>query len=152
MKRRVFSLLLLSLLMLSCGSNSTSVIGKTMPSKAVETKLPHSMKGYELYSWQTYNIWHFTLITGTNRLKGIEEITSGDNSITPDGWVRVSVEGIDAIKAVLSRLPQHEAIFWINRQWLERVHTQIGDIVLPPKEIIDDLKQYCKELDLELQY
>jgi hypothetical protein len=36
--------------------------------------LPGSMKGYELYSWQDKDGWHFTLITGTDRSKTLEEI------------------------------------------------------------------------------
>jgi hypothetical protein len=38
----------------------------TACSSEPSTMLPHSMKGYELYSWQADEQWHFTLITGTN--------------------------------------------------------------------------------------
>ena len=41
--------------------------------------LPHSMKGYELYSWyeESEDQWFYTLVTGTNRLKTIEEFQEG---------------------------------------------------------------------------
>ena len=61
--------------------------------------LPSSMKGYELYSWPVEDEWHFTLITGTNRLKTVEEITSGEDVIDPEGWVRISVTGVDCAQA-----------------------------------------------------
>ncbi|HEY79044.1 MAG TPA: hypothetical protein G4O09_08030 [Dehalococcoidia bacterium] len=49
-------------------------------------KLTHSMKGYELYSWEEDNQWHFTLITGTNRTKMMEEIISREDLISETGW------------------------------------------------------------------
>ena len=63
-------------------------------------KLPHSMKGYELYSWEEDAQWHFTLITGTNRTKTMEEITSNEDYISVTGWVKIQVVGADAIKDV----------------------------------------------------
>jgi hypothetical protein len=120
------------------------------PSEIVTTPLPHSMKGYELYSWQTNNQWYFTLITGTNRLKSLDEIISNENIVTSDGWVKINVQSVDSIKNVLSRLPQHENIFWVSAQWLEQVQAQADQITLPPQEIIDVVQEYCKQLELEL--
>jgi len=77
-------------------------------------KLPHSFKGYELYSWEEEGQWHFTLITGTNRIKTIEEITSKGDFISETGWVKIQVVGADAIKDVLSRLPEGESVFWCD--------------------------------------
>ena len=51
----------------------------TMPSATAIGKIPHSMKGYELYSWPEDSQWHFTLITGTNRDKTLEEVISNAN-------------------------------------------------------------------------
>lgn len=69
-------------------------------------QLSHSVKGYELYSWSQDGQWHFTLITGTDRNKTLEEIVSGEDFISETGWVKIHVVGIDDIKAVLSKLPQ----------------------------------------------
>ncbi|MFC1940340.1 hypothetical protein ACFLXO_06645 [Chloroflexota bacterium] len=55
-----------------------------LPSPATD-KLPHSFKGYELYSWEEDNQWHFTLITGTNRTKTMEEITLKEDFISEAG-------------------------------------------------------------------
>jgi hypothetical protein len=73
-------------------------------------KLPRSFKGYELYSWLEDGQWHFTLISGTNRTKTIEEITSKEDFISETGWVKIHSVGVDAIKDVLSRLPQNESV------------------------------------------
>jgi len=120
------------------------------PSAIVATPLPHSTKGYELYSWQENNEWHFTLTTGTNRVKSLEEIISNENTVEAGGWVKISVQGIEAIQKALSGLPQHEAIFWADKSWLERAQVQAGPIMLPPQETIDVVQEYCKQLGLEL--
>jgi hypothetical protein len=129
--------------------NNPSVSTSTL-SEIVINPLPHSMKGYELYSWSENNQWHFTLITGTNRVKSLEEIISNENTVTPDGWVRISAQGVDSIQNVLKGLPQHEAIFWVSEQWLKQAQVQADQITLPPQEIIDVVQKYCKQLGLEL--
>jgi len=76
--------------------------------------LPRSMKGYELYSWEEEGQWRFTLITGTNRIKALEEITATEDFISETGWVKIQVVGEDMIKDVLSRLPEGESVFWCD--------------------------------------
>ena len=137
-------IVVVSLIVSACNPSDST------PSATVATPLPHSMKGYELYSWQTNNQWYFTLITGTNRLKSLDEIISNENIETSDGWVKINVQSVDSIKNVLSRLPQHENIFWVGEQWLEQVQVQADQITLPPQEIIDVVQEYCKQLGLEL--
>jgi hypothetical protein len=85
----------------------------TMSSTTTGDKLPHSAKGYDLYYWAEDGQWHFTLITGTNRLKYLEEIVSNENIVSEDGWVHIHVVGIEAIETVLSRLPQNEYVGWV---------------------------------------
>ena len=140
-------IVVVSLIMSACNNPSVST---STPSEIVTTPLPHSMKGYELYSWSENNQWHFTLITGTNRLKSLEEITSNENTVTPNGWVKISAQGVDSIKNVLIGLPQHEYVFWVSQQWLNQAQVQADQIALPPQEIIDAVQEYCKQLGLEL--
>ncbi len=111
-------------------------------------KLPHSFKGYELYSWLENSQWHFTLITGTNRTKTIEEITSKEDYISETGWVNVHVVGAEAIKDVLSRLPQSESIFWCDE--LHIGQTTETDLKLPPGQITDAIKEYAEQCGLDL--
>ena len=110
-------------------------------------KLPHSMKGYELYSWEEDNQWHFTLITGTNRTKTMEEITSNEDYISETGWVKIQVVGADAIKDVLSRLPQSESIFWCDE--LHIGQTTETDLELPPEQITDTIREYAEQCSLD---
>jgi len=78
------------------------------------TELPHSMAGYELYSWTEDGQWHFTLMTGTDRNKTLEEIISREDYISETGWEEIHVVGVDNIKAVFSKLPQGEEVYWLS--------------------------------------
>jgi hypothetical protein len=115
------------------------------------SSLPRSMKGYELYSWEKDGKWHFTLTTGTNRLKSVEEIISGESTVSEDGWVKTSVTSVDDIKEVLARLPPGEEVSWIGQQWREQAGTKTGGIILPPEKIIQELQEHCEGLYLRLQ-
>ncbi len=112
-------------------------------------KLPHSVKGYELYSWEEDEQWHFTLITGTNRNKMLEEIISKEEDITESGWVKIHVISVPAIEDVLGRLPQREFVIWYD----ETILMQTGEIdislQLPPEQIIDAVKVYAERFGLD---
>ena len=110
-------------------------------------KLPRSFKGYELYSWEDEGQWHFTLITGTNRLKTIEEITSQGDFVSETGWVKIQVVGADAIKDVLSRLPEGESVFWCDE--LHIGQSTETDLQLPPEQIADAIEEYAKQCGLD---
>jgi hypothetical protein len=100
--------------------------------------LPESPKGSELYSWEQDGKWHFTVITGTNRNKTAAEIVAGDNIITDDGWVNLSVIGADTLSAVLGRLPAHEDIFWSHGPVSAESAVNFD---LPPDAILNEIKQ-----------
>ena len=122
----------------------------TKPSQTEVDKLPISMKGYELYSWSENNQWHFTLVTGTNRDKTLEEIVSTTNIISQDGWVHVHVLGVDEIKTVLSRLPQSEDILWLSRLRSEQKQ-QAGNIIkLPEESTLDTILEHSEKCGLTL--
>jgi len=101
--------------------------------------LPSSMKGYELYSWQENDGWHFTLITGTNRNKTLEEIISGDYFISETGWVNIHCQGEEAIKTALGKVPPGE---WVS--WRYGAFVSNGSMLtLPPQDIIEKIKAYA---------
>ncbi|MFC1924503.1 hypothetical protein ACFLXA_03985 [Chloroflexota bacterium] len=110
-------------------------------------KLPHSMKGYELYSWEEENEWHFTLITGTNRTKTMEEITSKEDYISETGWIKIHVVGSDAIKDVLSRLYQNESVFWCGELYIGQTTEMILEI--PPDDIKEAIQEYAQQCGLD---
>jgi hypothetical protein len=132
--------------------NSLKQVGKLITELSITAVdgLPHSMKGYELYSWLEYSQWHFTLITGTNRNKTLEEIVSKEDFISEAGWVYVHVVGVEAIQAALSKLPQNEFITWLAVMREQTEQTDIK-IQLPPKQTTDTIKEYARQYGLDFQ-
>jgi hypothetical protein len=112
-------------------------------------ELPRSMKGYELYSWLENSQWHFTLITGTDRNKTLEEIISNEDFISEAGWVQIHVVGVDAIKAVLSRVPQNEFILWLAGMRSEQTPQGGVNITLPEGPTIDIIKEHAELCGLD---
>jgi len=112
--------------------------------------LPGGMKGYELYSWSQDGQWHFTLITGTNRNKTLEEILSDEDIVSEAGWVQVHVEGVDAIQAALGKLRPGEEVFWLARPRTEATPTAGVTFALPPASMVDSIKSFCSERGLKL--
>src|SRR5919206_1911803 len=70
--------------------------------RSTQAKLPHSMKGYELYSWRARGEWYFALLIGTNRLKTRREVRA------PGARLR----GVEALKRRLDLLGEGEEVSW----------------------------------------
>jgi hypothetical protein len=111
--------------------------------------LPHGMKGYELYSWQEEGQWHFTLITGTDRNKTLEEIISGENIESEDGWVKIHVVGVEKVKAVLSRVPEGEFVSWNEGQFVLPTEQAVVKLILPPEDIVNEIKDHAEQCGLD---
>lgn len=115
-----------------------SKLVNTLPT-ALSDELPHSMKGYELYSWMDNNEWHFRLITGTNRNKTWEEIVKGKDSL--ENMVTVHAEGIAGITSVLSKLPENEEVFWVDGGMLDT--NDVPLIEIPGYDIVTEIENYA---------
>jgi hypothetical protein len=78
--------------------------------------LPHSMKGYEVYSWSVEDAEarRYTVITGTNRTKTWDEISTPESTISGDGWVKITVEGDAALQSVLERIPEGDEVIRVE--------------------------------------
>ena len=113
-------------------------------------EFPPSPKGYELYSWFGQDGWHFTLITGTNRVKSNEEIISRGNTIDDVGWVKITTDDEQTLLLVLERLPSGEQIFWLDGKLVES-STETSPFSFPPEEIIHQVRQHSDRLGLKLQ-
>lgn len=102
---------------------------------ATSAPLPHSMKGYELYSWyaEQEGEWYYTLITATNRIKTYDEIVSPE----------VSVRGLDTLRSELDQLPSGEQVFWLTQR--------VPNMTLPPGEMIDEIGTYCRLRGIKLE-
>jgi hypothetical protein len=119
-------------------------------SNVLNSPLPHAMKGYELYSWQEEGEWRFSLLTGTNRNKNLEEITSSEDRGIENGWVNLHAAGVDELKTLLSRLPEGEFVFWNNGPFVILPEGTDSPLALPPAEIIDILKVHAEPCGLDL--
>lgn len=125
----------------------------SLPTMEVETlpaKLPHSLKGYELVSWQTDNEWNFTLITGTNREKSFDELISSENYLSENGMVKLTVSGVEEIKQVLGRLPVGESVAWGGMNLSGQVPTGTIYFSYPSQEIMDDILDFTRKNGIHL--
>ena len=113
-------------------------------------QLPASMKGYELYSWQTGEDWNFTLITGTNRTKAFDEIIAPGNSVSNDGFVKISVTGTADLEKVLKLLPKGESIVWGGMNLGSEVTQGMVYLTFPPQKLMDEVSADCAKLQLSL--
>jgi len=114
-------------------------------------KLGHSMKGFELYSWTAGGQQHFTLITGTNRNKTLEEIISSEYIVSEDGWVHIHVTSIDTIKAVLGMLPQDEFVSWLAQPRSVELPADSVIFSLPDTQTVETIKEQAVQSGINLQ-
>jgi len=109
------------------------------------------MKGSELYSWKSGRAWRFTLITGTNRLKTLAEMTSSE-SVVEDDWVKITVEGVPDLKATLDRLPPDAYVSWRGDRYLRSVSVgPQGRLRVPPERLVREIRSHCTELGIQLE-
>jgi hypothetical protein len=123
---------------LACGPTQ-----QVQPGDGWISPLPRSAKGYELYSWRAVgqNQWRFSLVSGTNRLKTVEEITTIKDVTTSAGPFKLTAQGLDELKLLLRRLPRGESVTWIDGG---------GQIGLPDPETVREVQDYCQRFGIEL--
>jgi hypothetical protein len=110
---------------------------------AVSAQASQAVKGYELYSWKVKGRWHYAVMTGTNRAKSYEEITSKQNE-------RV---GIAALEAELKKLPRGEELFWMSAAHAGVTKPRAAGspiLELPSRQRIKRVKAYCDKLGIRL--
>jgi len=127
---------------------STQIISPTP--EISENPLPQSMKGYEIYSWQEDDQWVFKLITGTNRQKTVEEIITNSETIQDDAWVNIKINGVDALKIILRRLPKGETVFWLTVDQMDNTANQFNSFEFPHDVVIEDIQGLCKQIGVDL--
>lgn len=88
------------------------------------------VKGYELYSWQDGGTWYFSLMTGTNREKTLDEIKAPSETL----------RGIDELREALEQIAAGQYITWLSRETL----------AWPPDDLVSQVEQICGDQDLEL--
>ena len=150
MKKTLFITFLVVTWLVGCNSSPDTRGTQPTSSSPPLPILPQAVKGYEFYSWQQADQWHFTLMSGTNLVKSDEEIMFGKNTITADGWIRLSVSGVEPAKQLLARLPPSAEVVWIGQPQSRSVEGQTGQITLPSQDIVDVITQECQRLGLQL--
>ena len=86
-----------------------------------------SMKGIELYSWQTdAGEWRYSLLPGTNRQKTYDEVVA--HPLTQA-----------ELEDEMGYLAEGEYVFWMN--WVEEEEGR-EMLSFPPEETIEDIVQY----------
>jgi hypothetical protein len=113
--------------------------------------LPSSLKGYELYSWQTGSNWNFTLITGTNREKSFDELMTSDSQVSESGMVKITVSGFDSIKQVLLMLPAQTDVLWSGMDLSGQVPEGTVYFTYPEKSVRDDLVNFAAKNNIKLE-
>lgn len=131
-------------------TETLSVVESPLDFSTLPEELPASMKGYELYSWQVDEAWNFTLITGTNRTKAFDEIITAENSVSDDGFVKLSVVGVENLKRLLALLPSGEQVVWGGMDLGGQVPAGTVYLSYPPPEMLTEMKAYCSSLGLTL--
>ena len=102
------------------------------------------LKGYELYSWQSDGKWHYSILTGTNRNKTYEEITSQKPVLVGD----------TALRAALRKLPRGEEVFWMSdgpHVVAKSGTDEVSGLKMPSRKRIKRLKAYCDKLGIKLK-
>ena len=124
---------------------------EALPPVSLPQSLPQSMKGYELYSWKSGGAWRFTLITGTNRLKTLGEITSSESLVEGD-WVKITVEGVADLESVLGRLPSGTTVSW-RRARHPGVDPSTSKVALrmPSRRVVKEIQSHCAELGVRVE-
>jgi hypothetical protein len=116
-----------------------------LPTTLIE-ELPHSMKGYELYSWEEDDEWHFRLITGTNRNKTRDEIVNKETSL--EEMISIHATGTNGIRSVLNKLPENEEVFWLDGYRLDK--NGDPEVILPEETIVEGIIHYAETCGIEL--
>ena len=111
-------------------------IEKNQPRKK-ESRGIDFLKGYELYSWEKDEDWYFSILSGTNRAKSIQEIT--DSSLNTSIPFDVLVQRIDF-------LPISSQIFWSYKN----MSSNKEHFDFPPDSVILKLEQICLNSNLSL--
>ena len=127
---RYLAYILTIVLLTACGTAQS--VTPTLPPQPVSTLEAHYMKSYELYSWQSDGVRHFSVLIGTNKMKTLDEITNA----------AMRLNGVQALKDQFKRLAAGEFVTWSVLQGGPAM-------ALSPDEVVSDIRAYCAQLGLE---
>lgn len=115
----------------------------------IPSVLPEMVKGYELYSWQVGEAWLYTLITGTNRSKTIDEITSTTTELD-DGFIKITVASADDLATLIKRLPAGVYVTWNSFNPAGQEKDDPVMFTYPPAETLESINKIAAEQGVNL--
>ena len=89
--------------------------------------------GFELYSWKSSGDWRYAVFEGTAAARSTEMVRAR----------KTRLNNINYLKGRLAGLPSKEIVYW--RQDPAR------GFVLPPKEIILQIREFAESLQLDIE-
>lgn len=145
---RILTISVVFLLLLTACSGGDN--GYSTPDwEKIPDPLPISMRGYELYSWQTGGDWIFTLTTGTNRIKSFEEITSTENKVE-DGFIKITVNSLNDLVKLIQRLPTGVDLLWSGIDLTGEVEEGTLYFTYPPDDLMDRVEEAAAEQGIQM--
>jgi hypothetical protein len=137
---KISSLLVIASLMLisSCSKEKHPTCGFNPDTVTIS----HSVKGWELYSWQEQEVRWYSLIESTDRTKSLSEVTT--NFLRVPGEIN--------LEQLLGRFPKGEIITLLGPGWLSNCwKSSYGNLSLPPEEEIARIVACCDRQVLVFQ-
>ena len=137
---KISSLLFIASLMLisSCSKKKPQSIGFNPDTVTIN----HSVKGWELYSWQEPEVRWYSLIEATDRTKSFSEVSTNF----------LKVPGEISLEQLLGRFPKGEIITLLGPGWLSNCwKSSYGNLSLPPEEEIARITACCDRQGLVFQ-
>lgn len=143
MRNFLFILSVLALI-IACEKEPVLNIREGMDFKPDTIAIESSVKGWELYSWQSNTSWRYSLIVGTNRIK-----TSADILSNP-----YNVNGKEQLKILLRKLPIGEQIIWIGPEWIGQNISGVTDDVYEMPSLLTqyDIHSFCEKRTILLSF
>ena len=129
---KIASLLIIASLMLTSSCSKENNLTPLFNPDTVT--INHSVKGWELYSWNESGVRWYSLIETTDRTKSLSEVSAN--------YLRVP--GENSLEQLLRRFPEGEIITLLGPGWLSKCwSSSYGNLSLPPEEEIDRIAACC---------
>jgi hypothetical protein len=94
-----------------------------------------SALGWELYSWQSGDIWKYSLVVGTETSKSVNEILASP----------YVVAGREQLKLLIRQLPSGEEITWYGEEWIGDNLSGVTEIFVDPPILTQyDIHIFCR--------
>lgn len=141
--RHFFFIAAILSIIISCSKEPTINIREGMDFDPDTLMIDPSMKGWELYSWNSGEVWRYSLMPGTNRVKNANDIYIYE----------FSVDGREQLKLLLRQLPSDEEVVWFGNEWTTNNVADIrSPFIMPPLLTQYDINEFCELKGIELGF